>query len=130
MITVIGWKIRDFDKYFFKTAKRQAGETVSLQERPPDADTGTLEFGDSMDAGSTTPSQIVIEREGYQMLEKALKSLPLHFRKVICLRHLEQRSVKETAEILDMTTNAVNVLFHRAQQRLHELLKEMTYFSA
>jgi RNA polymerase sigma-70 factor (ECF subfamily) len=75
-----------------------------------------------------TPSQIVIEKEGYRMLEKALERLPGHFRRVIQLRHLEQRSVKETAEILEMKPNAVNVLFHRAQARLHEVLREMSYF--
>ena len=72
--------------------------------------------------------RVKIEKEGYRMLEKALERLPAHFRQVIKLRHLEQRSVKETSEILDMKPNAVNVLFHRAQQRLHDVLKEMSYF--
>ena len=128
VVTVIGWKIKDLDKYHFKAAKRSAEETVSLQDIGGGTDTSAFELGGQLDAGATTPSQIVMEKEGYVMLEKAMKRLPLHFRRVICLRHLEQRSVNETAEMLDMKPNAVNVLFHRAQQRLHELLKEMTYF--
>jgi len=128
VVTVIGWKIKDLDKYHFKAAKRSAEDMVSLQEKGVGVDTSTFEFGNQLDAGAGTPSQIVMEKEGYQMLEKAMKRLPLHFRRVICYRHLEQRSVQETAQLLDMTPNAVNVLFHRAQQRLHELLREMTYF--
>ena len=62
------------------------------------------------------------------MLEKAMEKLPAHYRQVIKLRHLEQRSSKEAGEILDLKVNAVNVLFHRAQQKLHQILKEMTYF--
>jgi RNA polymerase sigma-70 factor (ECF subfamily) len=70
----------------------------------------------------------VIEREGYQMLAKAMERLPQNFRRVIQLRHLEQKSVQETAEEMNMRPNAVNVLFHRAQQRLHEIVREMSYF--
>lgn len=128
VVKVIGWKIKDSDKYFFKTAKRQPGETLSLQQNAPGTSTSTMEFGDQLAGEESTPSQIVIEKEGYKMLEKAMSRLPAHFQRVIKLRHLEQRSVKETAEELKMKPNAVNVLFHRAQQRLHDILKEMSYF--
>jgi len=129
VITVIGWKIKDLDKYFFKTAKRQPGETFSLQQRAPGSstDSGPV-LAEGLAGESTTPSQIIMEKEGYKMLAKALQKLPGHFRKVIQYRHLEQRSVKETAELLDMKPNAVNVLFHRAQSKLHDVLKEMSYF--
>ena len=130
VVKVVGWKIRDFDKYFFKTAKRQPGETLSLQHHLGDANTTSMEFGDNLVARVATPSKIVMDKEGYRMLEKALQRLPLHFRRVIIYRHLEQRSVQEVSELLDMTSNAVNVLFHRAQQKLHEVLKEMTYFQS
>lgn len=128
-VKVLGWKLQDLDKYHFKAAKRRAGDTVSLQDRVgSDQSTSEHEVGDRMPGYGTTPSQVVIEKEGYQMLEKALRKLPEHYRRVICLRQIEQRSAKETAEILEMTPNAVNVLFHRAQQKLHDLLKEMSYF--
>ncbi len=131
VIKVIGWKIKDFDKYFFKTAKRQPADTLSLQQHAPGAstDTGPV-IAEGLAGAGSTPSAIIMEKEGYKMLAKALQRLPGHFRKVIQLRHLEQRSVKETAEILEMKPNAVNVLFHRAQTRLHEVLKEMSYFKA
>jgi RNA polymerase sigma-70 factor (ECF subfamily) len=129
LVKVIGWKVKDFDKYFFKTQKRQPGETLSLQQRMGDGNSSSMEFAEGLTGASSTPSQIVMEQEGYRMLERALERLPLHFRRVIRLRHLEQRSVKETAEILEMTPNAVNVLFHRAQRKLHEILKEMSYFT-
>lgn len=130
VITVIGWKIKDFDKYFFKTAKRQPGETLSLnQSVAPHAESAST-IAEQVPGLSATPSQIVMQKEGYRMLDRALELLPAHFRRVIQLRHLEQRSVKEVSEALEMTPNAVNVLFHRAQKRLHEVLKEMSYFQA
>ena len=131
LVTVIGWKIRDFDKYFFKTSKRQPGETLSLQERVGGerGESSMRDLADSIRGSSFTPSQIAVQREGYRMLETAMEKLPPHYREVIRLRHLEQRSAKETAELLELKVNAVNVLFHRAQQKLHEILREMAYFA-
>ncbi len=130
LVTVIGWKIKDFDKYFFKTSKRQPGETLSLNENVRGGESSIRELAESISAGQSTPSQIVMQREGYKMLEKALEKLPTHYREVIRLRHLEQRSAKEAADLLNVKVNAVNVLFHRAQQKLHEVLREMAYFSS
>jgi RNA polymerase sigma-70 factor (ECF subfamily) len=130
LVTVIGWKIRDFDKYFFKTSKRQPGETLSLSDRIGEEANGSMrDLAETIRGRSFTPSQIAVQREGYRMLEAALEKLPPHYREVIRLRHLEQRSARETAELLALKVNAVNVLFHRAQQRLHEVLREMSYFS-
>ena len=128
VVKVLGWKLKDFDKYFFKAARRRAGSTVSLQDRSPGSDTDSLEMGEQLPAQVVTPAQEIIEKEGYQMLETALQKLPQKFHRVIRLRQFEQLSVKETAEIMEMTPGAVSVLFHRAQQRLHELLREMAYF--
>jgi RNA polymerase sigma-70 factor, ECF subfamily len=126
---VIGWKIKDFDKYFFKTAKRQPQETLSLQQKIGETDTSSLEVGDGLAARQSTPSQIVMEREGFQMLERAMAKLPENFRTVVMYRHVMKLSAAETAERMGMQANAVNVLFHRAQQKLHELLREMSYFN-
>lgn len=126
---VVGWKIKDFDKYFFKTQKRQPQETMSLQQKLGEQDTGGVEFGDGIASGQATPSQIVIEREGYQMLEKAMCRLPENFRSVVLYRHIMKLTAAETAERMGMQPNAVNVLYHRAQQRLHEVLRDMSYFT-
>ncbi len=128
VITVIGWKIKDFDKYYFKTAKRQTAGVLSLNQKPPDSTENGPAIGDMVEGHDASPSQIVMQREGYQMLERALTRLPAHFRQVIQLRQIEERSARETAEALGTNANAVNVLYHRAQQRLHEILREMSWF--
>ncbi|MEZ6195278.1 MAG: sigma-70 family RNA polymerase sigma factor [Planctomycetota bacterium] len=126
--TVIGWKIKDFDKYYFKTAKRQHHETVSLQQSIGDAASG-FELGDALPSSQNTPSQIVMEREGYQMLEKALSRLSENFRTVVVYRQILKLTAAETAERMGIQPNAVNVLFHRAQQKLHQVLRELSYFN-
>jgi RNA polymerase sigma-70 factor (ECF subfamily) len=129
VVTVVAWKIKDFDKYFFKTAKRQGANALSLQQKPPESTECGPNIGDMVEGDAYSPSQVILEREGFQMLERALAQLPAHFRQVVQLRQIEEKSAKETAELLGMTPNAVNVLYHRAQQRLHELLREMSWFN-
>jgi RNA polymerase sigma-70 factor (ECF subfamily) len=130
VVTVVGWKICDFDKYFFKTTKRQPGETLSLNEGTDDQGGSSMQdLAASLNGNVSTPSRIAVQSEGYRMLETALESLPPHYRQVIRLRHLEQRSAKETAEILAVTLTAANALFHRALRKLHENLREMAYFT-
>lgn len=129
VITVASWKIRDFDKYYFKTAKRNPPGMLSLDQRPPESTECGPVIGDMVEGQGASPAQIVIQREGYQLLDRALARLPAHFRQVIQLRQIEDRSARETAEILGTNANAVNVLYHRAQQRLHELLREMSWFN-
>ncbi|HGY90841.1 MAG TPA: sigma-70 family RNA polymerase sigma factor [Planctomycetes bacterium] len=127
--TVIGWKIKDFDKYFFKTAKRQPHETVSLQQKAKGSDTQGFELGDAVPSGQETPSQIVMQKEGYQLLNEAMERLPENFRQVITFRQIMKLSAAETGERMGMNSNAVNVLFHRAQRKLHSILKGMAWFS-
>ena len=60
VVTVIGWKIKDFDKYFFKTAKRQPAETLSLQQNVPGTSDTSPVFAENLQGSSATPSQIVM----------------------------------------------------------------------
>ena len=60
-------------------------------------------------------------REGYQLLDRALQKLSEKFRRVITYRQIMRMSAAETAEVMEMQPNAVNVLFHRAQRKLHSV---------
>ncbi len=126
--TVVGWKIKDFDKYFFKTAKRQPHDRSLQQGSSSNEDSGSFDLTDRVPAAQDTPSQIVMEREGYQVLEKALQELSDKDRDVITYRQVMKLSSAETGELMGMQANAVNVLFHRAQQRLEKILKDTAYF--
>ena len=80
---------------------------------------GTDYYGWQIQAQSPTVQEV---------LQQALEKLPEKDRKVIAYRQIMKLSAAETGELLNMQANAVNVLFHRAQQRLEKVLKEMAYF--
>jgi RNA polymerase sigma-70 factor, ECF subfamily len=77
---------------------------------------------------STTPSP---ERSAYdqelgRVLEEAILCLPEHYRVVFMMRDVEEMSIAETAESLDLSEENVKVRLHRA----HGLLRKALYAQA
>lgn len=58
-------------------------------------------------------------------VRRAVASLPQKYREVIVLRYLEERTTKQTAEILDVRVNTVDVRLHRARAMLESALKSL-----
>lgn len=57
-------------------------------------------------------------------LARALESLPLHYRQIILLRDFEEMSIRELAQQLALTPEAVKSRLHRARQLMREHLME------
>ena len=55
-------------------------------------------------------------------LTKAIQSLPAHYRTIIIMRDLEERTIDEMAAALDLTREAVKGRLHRARTLLREYL--------
>jgi len=72
-------------------------------------------------AGSADPAEIVASRQGMRLaLIAALQYLPGRQRAVLILRDVLQWRAAEVAELLGMTTIAVNAMLQRARGRLSE----------
>ncbi|WP_196137550.1 RNA polymerase sigma factor [Aliikangiella sp. G2MR2-5] len=61
---------------------------------------------------------------------KALTALTAQDAQVFCLRHVEEMSYREIADLLDISTSLVGVTLHRAQQKLSQLLGESQFLGA
>jgi RNA polymerase sigma-70 factor (ECF subfamily) len=72
---------------------------------------------------TTSPSQRLLRREKQQQVRRFLRQLPERDRQVLVLRHLEQLSVAETAEVLGISEGAVKTRHVRALERLRTLLQ-------
>lgn len=57
-------------------------------------------------------------------LSRAIQSLPLHYREVVLLRDLQEMSVDEIAQSLDLTREAVKARLHRARGLIREYLRD------
>jgi RNA polymerase sigma-70 factor (ECF subfamily) len=79
-------------------------------------------------AGSATmappagPEQAAARAEIRRILENAVDALPSEFRAVVMMRIVEQMSIEETANLLDIPQATVKTRLHRANERLRTTL--------
>ena len=69
-----------------------------------------------------TPSAAVAEKERQANIRSAIDRLDETDREVMVLRHLEQLSIPEIAEVLDISQIATRSRYRRALEKLHRLL--------
>ncbi len=72
----------------------------------------------------STPANILVNKELNGALENAIGQLPEKYRLVFILREIEQMSIKETCEALDIEEANVKVRLNRAKTMLKEHLNE------
>ena len=74
-----------------------------------------------IDSG-TSPSQQALRAEDYARLHQALEQLEADDREVLALRHFEQLSNDEAAEVLGIQSGAASQRYYRALHRLKDVL--------
>ena len=73
----------------------------------------------------TTPSRAAMREETARQLEAAVEKMPATDREVLTLRHLEELTNKEVAEVLGIQTKAASIRYVRALKRLKEIVEEI-----
>ena len=98
--------------------------TLSL-DKPIDAKEGEIkrEFPDR----GLTPEGAVLRRERHRLVQEAIQKLPEHYRTVIILRHQEERSYEEIAQILGIPLGTVKARIFRAREMLKKMLKPVLF---
>jgi RNA polymerase sigma-70 factor (ECF subfamily) len=77
----------------------------------------------------STPSQAAMRAEMQHRLQEALNSMDPIDREVLVLRHFEELSNDETAEVLGLQKAAASNRYVRALKRLRSILQSMPGFS-
>jgi RNA polymerase sigma-70 factor (ECF subfamily) len=103
---------------------RAAGREISLYRGAlPEASSAALAA--QLLGHDTRPSEAVIRIEMKLRLQEALNRMDPVDREVLALRHFEQLSRAETAQVLGMRESAVSKRYVRALERLKDILEEM-----
>ncbi|RMF56049.1 MAG: sigma-70 family RNA polymerase sigma factor, partial [Calditrichaeota bacterium] len=63
--------------------------------------------------------------ERKQMIDDAIDSLPPRYRQVIILRHKEEKSYEEIAELLELPLGTVKARIFRAREMLNKRIKDI-----
>ena len=88
-------------------------QELSAEELPP-----ALEILDA----DALPDDRLHRAEVRAVLEAVIAELPQVYRSVIVLRDLEELSTEETAQVLDLTVDAVKTRLHRARTAMRQKL--------
>src|SRR5262249_20372267 len=120
---VTGRKLLALHRHHLGTHVRDAGREVSLHR-------GALPQASSVSLAAqllgryTTPSQAAVRAELQVRIQEALNRMEPLDREVLALRHFEQLSNFEAAQVLDISEAAASNRFVRALRRLKKILTD------
>lgn len=77
----------------------------------------------------TSPSQVAMRDEVANQLDQAIESMAPIDREVLALRHFEELSNSEVAEVLDIQQKAASIRYVRALKRLKEVVNQIPGFN-
>ena len=121
---IVGQRVTDLHREHLQTAKRDAGQEVSIDRPMPMAQSGNL-AGWLVGRGSS-PSQAAMRTEALIQVEQALDALDPLDREVLAMRHFEELSNAEVAEALGIQPAAASKRYVRALARLKDVLAAVT----
>ncbi len=73
---------------------------------------------------SRLPDYELFQKQRNEIIQEAINSLPEHYRKVIIMRHFEDKSYEEIAKELKLPIGTVKVHIFRARELLYKKLKD------
>jgi RNA polymerase sigma-70 factor (ECF subfamily) len=120
---ITGRKLQALHRRHLKTQQRAAGREVSPRELPfPAAISKSLAV--QLMGHFTPPSHAAMRAELRARIQKALEAMEPLDREILSLRHFEQLSNSEIAQVLEISPAAASNRFVRALRRLKNALGE------
>jgi RNA polymerase sigma-70 factor (ECF subfamily) len=120
----VGQKLVDVHRFHLGTKMRDAGQEVSLH-RGALPQVTSLSLAEHLLGKLTTASQAAMRVELKLRVQEALNSMDPHDREVLILRHFEELSNAEAAQVLGIKPSAAVNRYVRALKRLKGVFQGM-----
>ena len=120
----VGQKLVDLHRFHLGTQMRDAGQEVSLH-RGALPQVTSLSLAEHLLGKLTSASRAVMRAELKLRVQEALNSMDPHDREVLILRHFEELSNAETAQVLGIKPSAAVNRYVRALKRLKDVFQGM-----
>ena len=78
-------------------------------------------------ADTPEPDEVLQRKEALERLEEVIAELPPHYKAITLLRHDQQLSYEEIAEVLQLPLGTVKARIHRARNLVQQMLKARAY---
>lgn len=116
------WLIRIAINKALARIKQQS--KLKIQSEEPKTDNFVIEIKDENQVG---PEKNMMRKEAKEMLEKAIDGLEEKYRSVYIMREIEEMSMAEISDCLNLSVSNVKVRVHRAKSRIKENLYKLSY---
>jgi RNA polymerase sigma-70 factor (ECF subfamily) len=120
---IVGQRLVDSHREHIEAQRRNAGMEVSLHGGLPTANSHCLAA--HLVADMTSPSHAAMRHESLAQLEGALAALEPLDREVLALRHFEELTNNEVAELLGLTKATASKRYVRALARLKDAIAKL-----
>ena len=120
----VGQKLVDVHRFHLGAKMRDAGQEVSLHRGPLPPVT-SLSLAEQLLGKLTTASHAAMRVELKVRVQEALNSMDPHDREVLILRHFEELSNAEAAQVLGIKASAAVNRYVRALKRLKDVFQGM-----
>ncbi len=123
-----GQKLLEFHRRHLGTQQRDAGREVSICQSYPEVNSHLL--ASQLLGRFSTASHVAMRAEQQTKLEEILNSLEPIDREILTLRHFEELSNSEVAQVLGLSKSAASNRYIRALARLKNHLTDSPGFFA
>lgn len=115
------WLYRIATNHTIDYLRKKKLETLSI-DKPRKTKDGEMEMQLEDETASTDRN--IIRKQRQKIVQNAIDNLPEKYRKVIEMRHMEEKSYKEIADLLDLPLGTVKAHIFRARELLYKALKD------
>lgn len=115
------WLYRIATNHTIDYLRKKKLKTLSI-DKPMNTREGEMEM--QLPDESAETDRDIIQKQRQKIVQNAIDNLPEKYRKVIELRHMEEKSYKEIADILDSPLGTVKAHIFRARELLYKELKD------
>jgi RNA polymerase sigma factor (sigma-70 family) len=115
------WLYRIATNHSIDYLRKRKLQTLSIDE-PQKTKDGELEI--QLPDESYITDRDIIRKQRKQIIHNSIENLPEKYREVIRMRHMEEKSYQEIADILDLPLGTVKAHIFRAREMLYKALKD------
>ncbi|HKK45428.1 MAG TPA: sigma-70 family RNA polymerase sigma factor [Balneolaceae bacterium] len=115
------WLYRIATNHTIDYLRKKKLKTLSIDE-PMKTKDGEMDMQLQDESASTDRS--IIRKQRQKIVRNAIDDLPEKYRKVIEMRHMEEKSYQEIADVLDLPLGTVKAHIFRARELLYKALKD------
>lgn len=124
---IVSQTLVDLHRRHLGAAKRSAAKEFSIHSGwSPESTSYSIAF--HLLGSMTSPSYAALRAELSKQLDTALQGMSEIDREVLALRHFEELTNSETAQVLEMSEQATSARYVRALSRLKQVLQALSYF--